>query len=141
MSVIRAAGGITAMIAILGPRRKGRHPADMDVIEKLKAHRIRTRLSERHVRVERDGVVLAESRPRRRARRDRPADTFLPAARRRPHGPADASETTSHCPFKGDATYFSAHGARDAFWVYEAPSQPAAEPVTGLLAPGRGAST
>ncbi len=33
------------------------------------------------------------------------------------------STTTSHCPFKGDATYFSAAGAQDAFWVYENPSE------------------
>ena len=48
------------------------------------------------------------------------------------------SDTTSHCPFKGDATYFSAPGAPDAFWVYEHPSQPAAKPITGLLAPWPG---
>ena len=110
----------------------------MDVIEKLKAHRIRTRLSERHVRVERDGVVLAES--------DRAVELDEIGLPTRFYLPRDdvrmdlltPSETTSHCPFKGDATYFSAHGARDAFWVYEAPSQPAAEPVTGLLAPWPG---
>ena len=33
------------------------------------------------------------------------------------------SETTSQCPFKGDATYFSAPGTKDAFWVYESPSE------------------
>ena len=48
------------------------------------------------------------------------------------------SETTSHCPFKGDATYFSAAGAKDAFWVYEAPSEEDALPVAGLLAPWPG---
>ncbi len=48
------------------------------------------------------------------------------------------SETTSHCPFKGDATYLSAPGAKDAFWVYEAPSEQDALPIAGLLAPWPG---
>ena len=50
----------------------------------------------------------------------------------------EPSDTTSHCPFKGDATYFSAPGRPDAFWVYEHPSEEAAEPITGLLAPWPG---
>ena len=48
------------------------------------------------------------------------------------------SETTSHCPFKGDATYFSAPGAKDAFWVYESPSEEDALPIAGMLAPWPG---
>ena len=48
------------------------------------------------------------------------------------------SESTSHCPFKGDATYFSAPGARDAFWVYEAPSEEAALAIARMLAPWPG---
>ena len=49
-----------------------------------------------------------------------------------------SSETTSHCPFKGDATYFSAPGADDAFWVYEEPSETDALPIGGMLAPWPG---
>ena len=49
-----------------------------------------------------------------------------------------ASAKTSYCPFKGDATYFSAPGAADAFWVYEAPSEEAARPIAGMLAPWPG---
>jgi Domain of unknown function (DUF427) len=84
------------------------------------------------------------------ARRDHPCDRarggahpdpLLPAARGRADGLLEASETTSHCPFKGDATYFSAPGAKDAFWVYEAPDKPDAEPVEGLLAPWPGRVT
>ena len=49
-----------------------------------------------------------------------------------------ASDTTSHCPFKGDAGYFSALGSKDAFWVYEEPSEQDALPIAAMLAPWPG---
>jgi uncharacterized protein (DUF427 family) len=102
------------------------------------AHRISTRPSTKHVRVELDGQVLAES--------DRAVEldeTGLPTRYYLPREDVRTelltpSDTTSHCPFKGDATYFSAPGAADAFWVYEAPSEDDARPITGLLAPWPG---
>ena len=48
------------------------------------------------------------------------------------------TDTTSFCPFKGDASYYSAPDVADAFWVYEAPSEEDAKPVAGLLAPWPG---
>ena len=104
-----------------------------------KAHKITTRPSLRHVRVlAGDGTVLAET--------DKAVEldeTGLPTRFYIPREDVRTelltpSETTSHCPFKGDATYFSAPGAPDAFWVYEHPSEEAAEPVAGLLAPWPG---
>ena len=127
------------------PRRGCGHVDGMAVSDKLKkaahavgAHRIATRPFTGHVQVERDGRVLAAS--------DRAValeETGLPT---RFYLPRDdvrmdllaASETTSHCPFKGDATYFSAPGAKDAFWVYESPSQEDASPIAGMLAPWPG---
>ncbi|MEA2324276.1 MAG: hypothetical protein QOD81_4126 [Solirubrobacteraceae bacterium] len=102
------------------------------------AHRITTRPSTRHVRVESDGQVLAES--------DRATELDEAGLPTRFYLPRDdvrtdvltPSETTSHCPFKGDATYLSAPGAKDAFWVYEAPSEAAADPIAGMLAPWPG---
>jgi uncharacterized protein (DUF427 family) len=102
------------------------------------AHRITTRPSTRHVRVERDGLVVAES--------DRAVEldeTGLPTRYYLPREDVRTelltpTETTSHCPFKGDATYFSASGAEDAFWVYEAPSEEDARPIAGMLAPWPG---
>jgi len=102
------------------------------------AHRVTTRPCTRHVRVERDGQVLAVS--------DRAValeETRLPT---RYYLPRDdvrielltPSETTSHCPFKGEATYFSAPGAKDAFWVYESPSEEDALAIAGMLAPWPG---
>jgi uncharacterized protein (DUF427 family) len=109
--------------------------------DKIGAHRISTRPSTRHVRVEHEGAVIADSR--------RPVELEETGHRTRFYLPRedvrmdllDASETTSHCPFKGDATYFSAAGAPDAFWVYEEPDQPDAEPIAGLLAPWPGRVT
>lgn len=102
------------------------------------AHRITTHPCDRRIRVELSGQVLAES--------DRAValdETGLPT---RYYLPRDdvridllaPSDTTSHCPFKGDATYFSADGAKDAFWVYEAPSEEDAQPIAGMLAPWPG---
>jgi uncharacterized protein (DUF427 family) len=101
-------------------------------------HSITTRPSDRHVRVEFDGQVLAES--------DRAVEldeTGLPTRFYIPRDDVrmellEPSETTSHCPFKGDATYFSAGTVKDAFWVYEAPNQDDAQPIAGLLAPWPG---
>jgi uncharacterized protein (DUF427 family) len=118
---------------------------DMAVSDTLKkaahavgAHRISTHPCTRRIRVELDGQVLAES-----DRATALEETGLPT---RYYLPRDdvrmdllaPSDTTSHCPFKGDATYFSAAGAKDAFWVYEAPSEQDAKPIAGMLAPWPG---
>ena len=105
------------------------------------AHRITTRPSARRVRVEHEGQVLAKT-----TNAVELDETGLPTRYYLPREDVrtdllQASETTSHCPFKGDATYFSAAGANDAFWVYEAPDKDAALPVAGLLAPWPGRVT
>ena len=102
------------------------------------AHRIATRPFDGKVQVEKDGEVLAAS--------DRAValeETGLPTRYYLPREDVrldllEPSETTSHCPFKGDATYFSAPGAKDAFWVYEEPSEEDALPIAGMLAPWPG---
>ena len=103
-------------------------------------HEITTRPSTAHVVVEHDGVVLAES--------DRATELHEPPLPIRYYLPREdvtvdlkPSDTTSHCPFKGDATYVSAAGVADAFWIYEAPDKEAAEPVAGMLAPWPGRVT
>jgi uncharacterized protein (DUF427 family) len=103
-----------------------------------RAHQITTRPSTKHVRVEHDGLLLAES--------DRAVELDETGLTTRVYIPREdlkmelleASDTTSHCPFKGDATYFSTSTAPDAFWVYEEPDQDDAKPIAGLLAPWPG---
>ena len=102
------------------------------------AHRISTHPVTGTVRVTKDGALLAES-----SRAVALEETGLPT---RYYLPRDdvridlltPSDTTSHCPFKGDATYFSAPGAKDAFWVYEQPSEEDAVPIARMLAPWPG---
>jgi uncharacterized protein (DUF427 family) len=105
------------------------------------AHRITTRPSTRTVRVEHDGLLLAES-----TRAVELDETGLPTRFYLPREDVrtellQPSATTSHCPFKGDATYLSAPGVDDAFWVYQQPSEEDALPVAGLLAPWPGRVT
>jgi uncharacterized protein (DUF427 family) len=116
--------------------------ASSDMLKKaahaVGAHRIRTHPFGGHVRVEKDGEILADS--------DRAValeETGLPTRYYLPREDVrtdllTASETTSHCPFKGDATYFSVPGAKDAFWVYEEPSEEDALPIARMLAPWPG---
>ncbi len=104
------------------------------------AHRIKTEHSGQHVRVEHDGQVLAESdRPLVLHEGKRPPRYYLPRADVR-MDLLEASATTTHCPFKGDATYFSAPGVPDAFWTYEEPIEEVEE-IAGLVAPYEGRVT
>lgn len=104
----------------------------------MSAHRISTNPSEARVRVEAGGQVLAES-----SRAVELHETGLPTRYYLPREDVrmdllTATDTTSHCPFKGDASYYSVPGVEDAFWVYEHPSEEDAKPIAGLLAPWPG---
>jgi len=83
-------------------------------------HRVATRPSSRTVRVELDGVLLAES--------SRPTfvfETSLPTRFYLPREDVVAellpSERRSACAYKGHATYYSTEGATDLFWSYLEP--------------------
>jgi uncharacterized protein (DUF427 family) len=102
------------------------------------AHKVTTHRTTQHVVVTLGGEVLADSR-----RAVALEETGLPTRYYLPREDVRTelltpSATTSHCPFKGDATYLSAAGAEDAFWLYEAPSEEAALPIAGRLAPWPG---
>jgi len=89
--------------------------------------------SERHVRVERDGELLAESR--------RPTalfETWLPTRWYLP--PEDVrcdaltpSDTVTRCPYKGTARFWSSRGKADVAWSYPEPI-PECPRVAGLIA-------
>ena len=100
-------------------------------------HRVDMRRSSRHVRVERNGELLADELARDAALRDRPAHALLPATRGRACSTCSPSARQTYCPYKGQASYWSLEvGGRlhpDLAWSYEDPL-PDATPVTGLVA-------
>jgi uncharacterized protein (DUF427 family) len=86
-----------------------------------RGHTITVEQSTQHVRVERDGEVIADShRPLVLRETGSPVRYYLP--------PQDVrvdlltpSDTSTHCPFKGDASYWSLPDAKDLVWAYQEP--------------------
>jgi uncharacterized protein (DUF427 family) len=99
-------------------------------------HRIDVRRSTRHVKVSLDGQVLAESsRPMALFESNLPTRWYLP--REDVLAELEPSETTSICPYKGQAGYHSvrlADGrlAEDLVWYYADPL-PEAQAISGLV--------
>jgi uncharacterized protein (DUF427 family) len=104
---------------------------------KAAGHKISTHPAGATIRVEHEGRVLAES-TRAVALEETGIKTRYYLPREDVHVELLPSDTTTHCPFKGDATYASIDGVQDAFWVYEDPNKEDALPVKGLLAPWPG---
>jgi uncharacterized protein (DUF427 family) len=90
--------------------------------------RIEVLRSSRHVRVELDGRLLAESsRPMLLFETLLPVRFYLP--REDLAVPLEPSETSTYCAYKGRASYFSVpDGPRDVAWTYREPLHDA-EPV------------
>ena len=90
-------------------------------------HRIDFVHSSRHVRIERDGEVLAES--------TRPVLVFEPPLPVRYYLPAEdvrtdlltPSATRTRCAYKGEASFLSADGVDDLAWFYPEPLREAGE--------------
>jgi uncharacterized protein (DUF427 family) len=89
-------------------------------------HRIDVTRSSRHVRVELDGQVLAESaHPWLLFEPPLPVRYYLP----REDVAAEAlrpSDTVTYCAYKGRASYFSTDGVADVAWTYREPLHDAA---------------
>ena len=91
--------------------------------------------SSRHVRIEADGVTLAESgQPRILFETGLPPRYYLPLTDVRMELLRD-SETVTHCPYKGSASYWSVDTGTavhsDIVWMYRAPL-PESQKIAGL---------
>ncbi|MGW2151085.1 DUF427 domain-containing protein [Nonomuraea bangladeshensis] len=87
----------------------------------------------RHVRVEVDGVTVADSRGARVL-----FETGLPARYYLPKTDVrldllEHTDTVTHCPYKGTAEYWSVNGQQDLAWSYRTPL-PESERIAGLIA-------
>jgi uncharacterized protein (DUF427 family) len=92
--------------------------------------------SERHVRVELEGELLADSsRPYALFETTLPTRWYLPSEDVR-HELLEPSQTRSHCPFKGAASYWSVRAGGelhpDLVWSYPEPI-PECPGVAGLF--------
>lgn len=93
--------------------------------------RVDVRRSSRHVRVERDGLLLAEStRPVLVFETHLPVRTYLPRSDVR-LDLLEPSPTRTACAYKGVASYLGRDGV-DLAWTYESPLPDAGE-LTGLV--------
>ena len=96
-------------------------------------HRIDVVHSSRHVRVERDGEVLAESSaPYLLFEPPLPVRYYLPPEDVAP-GLLRPSDKVTYCAYKGRASYWSLQDEDDVAWTYREPLREAAE-VTGRVA-------
>jgi uncharacterized protein (DUF427 family) len=98
-------------------------------------HRVDVLASSRHVRVEVDGVTVADSaRPTILFETGLPPRYYLPLSDIRTEL-LTPTATQTHCPYKGTATYWSVdagQGARaDLVWAYRAPLAES-QKITGL---------
>ncbi|MEV8348015.1 DUF427 domain-containing protein [Streptomyces niveus] len=92
-----------------------------------KGHIITVEQGDTHVRVVRGGQVVAESRrPLLLRETGLPVRYYLPPQDVRTEL-LSPSDTTTHCPFKGDASYWSLPDAPDLVWAYPEPKDEVAE--------------
>jgi len=85
-------------------------------------HRIETKPAKERVRVTFNGEVIADTRDAIRMEEgDYPAVFYFPRKDVKMERLVRSSHRT-HCPFKGDAAYFSlVNGPENAVWSYEQP--------------------
>ena len=94
--------------------------------------RIDVRRSSRHVRIEKDGRLLAEStRPVLLFETGLPTRYYLPLEN--VVAPVEDSDHHTICPYKGVASYYTVGGHKDIAWYYPDPL-PGVEPIKDLVA-------
>lgn len=138
--VIRAGGGAAAAFRAADPALAGYVIVDFDAFDawyeedernvahpRDPFHRIDIVHGSRHVRVERDGEVLAEStEPYLLFEPPLPVRYYLPAKDVRTDRLL-ASDKRTFCAYKGEAHYWSVEGENDVAWSYPAPLREGAE--------------
>ncbi|GGQ95872.1 DUF427 domain-containing protein [Streptomyces flaveolus] len=92
-----------------------------------KGHRITIERSDRHVRAVHGGQVLAESDGALVLRETGCPDRYYLPAEDVRMDLLTPSATRTHCPFKGDASYWSLPDAADLAWAYPDPKPDVAE--------------
>lgn len=102
----------------------------------MSGHTVSTAASERRVRVAIGGEVVAESeRALELYETGYPTRYYLPLEDVR-EGVLEPSSKTSHCPFKGDASYYSARVGgelhENVVWTYRDPI-PAVAEIAGYV--------
>src|SRR4051794_6109634 len=107
------------------------------VLQPSDAHPITVTPTGRHVVVRVNGEVLAETDDALTLQESTyPAVQYLPLAHVVPSALV-RSDTTTYCPFKGEANYFHVTAAggtvADAIWTYESP-YPAVAAIAGHVA-------
>jgi uncharacterized protein (DUF427 family) len=94
--------------------------------------RVDVRRSSRHVRVERDGQLLAETtQPILLFETGLPTRYYMPLEDVK--APVEPSDRHTQCAYKGTASYFTVGGHRDIAWYYPEP-EPGMEPIKGWVA-------
>jgi uncharacterized protein (DUF427 family) len=95
-------------------------------------HRVDVRLSKRPVRIEVEGELVAETTRARLVYETRlPMRFYLP--REDVRADLRPSASTSYCPYKGRASWWSVGDHEDLGWSYEQPL-PDVAPIAGLVA-------
>jgi uncharacterized protein (DUF427 family) len=95
-------------------------------------HRIDVQQSSRHLRIEKDGRLLAETtRPVVLRETGSPERFYIPLEDVRAE--VEPSDHHSTCPFKGIASYYTVGGIEDIAWYYPEPL-PGVAPIRDLVA-------
>jgi uncharacterized protein (DUF427 family) len=94
-------------------------------------HLVEVRTSSRHVRIEHDGDLVADTnRAVLLFETGLPTRFYLP--REDVVAPLHPSELTTYCPYKGMATYWSLDSRSNIVWSYREPLPPVSQ-IAGLL--------
>ncbi|MGV9802919.1 DUF427 domain-containing protein [Mycobacterium sp. NPDC003449] len=106
---------------------------DRPVLEPTEAHPITITPTGRHVTVRVNGEVVAETDDALTLQESTyPAVQYLPQADV-VGSVLTRSDTTTYCPYKGEANYYHVGPAEDVVWTYEQP-YPAVAEIAGRVA-------